>query len=689
MSRPADLNPPQLQAVRTVDGPLLVLAGAGTGKTRVITHRIAHLLRHGIAPESILAVTFTNKAAREMRERVAALVQPGIARRLTLGTFHAFCARVLRAHISRLGYSPRFEIAAESYQSGLVKMLVGELGYAGVEGIDADAIRARISLAKNALQEPADILAAAADRRDEALGRVYELYQLRMKNMDLLDFDDLLVLVLRLWQKHPDILEQHRERWRYLLVDEYQDTNRVQFQIVATLAGPRANLCVVGDDDQSIYGWRGASMENILHFGEHFPGATVIRLEQNYRSTSTILEAANGLIAHNPARHPKTLWSALGRGELLREVRLHDEEEEAKIVGEIVRDLQLGERRPYEDCAVLYRSNHQSRAFEQSLRQQRVPYTLVGARSFYERKEILDAVSLIQCAWNPRDDLALLRVLNVPPRGLGDKAVERLRDLQRVTGMPFRDLLADNHFLKDLPEGARQAVRQFQGCLADYQARFHAGGAGLADAVGAFLRDVGYRDGLGRMYKPREDALNRLENVNEFLNAVAEFERSRGGEHPTLGDFLERFLLMDDNDRDEQSDSRERGVSLMTVHAAKGLEFPVVIVAGMEHGLFPHQQALEELRLDEERRLFYVAVTRARERLYLTHAEQRRHRGAPQRRRPSSFLAELPAELVSQHTAADLFTPASREEAAGHIAAMRAMFAKPPAPGTPPPAAAS
>lgn len=665
------LNPQQLEAVRTLDGPLLVLAGAGTGKTRVITCRIAQLIHEGTAPENILAVTFTNKAAREMRERVAGLLDPIVARKVTIGTFHAFCARLLRRHIQRLGYSQRFAISSSSYQLGLIRSLMSELGYSG-EGHDPQAVQARISLAKNALLTPADLGESATLPQERETAAVYALYETRMRNMDMLDFDDLLVLVLRLWTRFPEVLKEHQQQYRYLLVDEYQDTNIVQFRLVASLAGKSANLCVVGDDDQSIYGWRGATLDNILHFDEHFPKAKVIRLEQNYRSTEIILEAANSIIRQNPNRHKKRLWSRLGRGGKLYAVRTHDEEEEAGTVANLVRELHQTEGRPYADFAVLYRSNHQSRLFEEKFREARLPYTIVGSHSFYERKEILDAISLLQSVWNPKDDLALLRILNVPPRGLGDKSIERLRDLKRITSLPLQQLLIDDLFLEELPGASSGNVRRFADCLQRHRAAFLQSG-GLAGRIEAFLHECGYLDGLAKMYKPREDALNRLENLHEFINAAADLE-NRLGADVSLGDFLERFALMDDNDRREKGSGDEDGVVLTTVHAAKGLEFPVVIIVGMEHGLFPHQQAVEEQRLDEERRLFYVAVTRARQALYLTHSEQRKVRGTPQRRRPSAFLEELPAELLEERTADNLFTPATQEAAAGFLARMKAEF---------------
>ncbi|MFA4945551.1 MAG: UvrD-helicase domain-containing protein [Lentisphaeria bacterium] len=657
----AGLNPQQREAATHLHGPLLILAGAGTGKTSVITRRAAHLLAHGVPPEAILMVTFTNKAAREMRERIAALIGAEPARQLTVATFHGFGSRLLRGGgAARLGYSPRFGLATPSYQAGLVKTLMGEAGAVG-EGFDPERFLAAISRAKNALLTPDAMRDQARAPLELKIAAVYAEYQKRLRQMDLMDFDDLLVLILRLWENCPDLLQAHRARYRYLMVDEYQDTNPVQFQIVATLAGTAANLAVVGDDDQSIYGWRGADITNILSFTTHFPAAKVIRLEQNYRSTGAILQAANAVIARNPKRHGKTLWSAQPAGEKITILRVPDDTAEGRIVAEILRDRQAAARRPWTDFAILYRSNHQSRGFEEALRQRQIPYTLVGGRSFFERKEILDGLAMIQAALNPRDDLALLRILNVPPRGIGDKTLETLRQLQQLaTGAPLQELLATPEFLAELNPATADQIRRFTATLAHCRGELRQPG-NLARAINALFRDLGYLDGLGRLYKPREDALNRHENLMEFITAAAQFERE-AGPAATADAFLERFALMDGNDREEK-DGQERGVTLMTIHAAKGLEFPEVIVAGLEHNLFPHEMAVKEGNLEEERRLFYVAITRAKERLTLVHCEKRAIRGAPQRRRPSPFLDELPETLVELHTPETVLKPLSREDA--------------------------
>ncbi|MFA5205077.1 MAG: UvrD-helicase domain-containing protein, partial [Lentisphaeria bacterium] len=389
------LNPRQREAVCATAGPVLVLAGAGTGKTRVIAHRAAYLVANGVKPDQILAMTFTNKAAREMRERIAKLARPEAAKAMTIGTFHAFGARLLRQHGGKLGINPAYDIANESYLAGLVRQLLQELGHLG-SGVDPEQYRARLSRIRNTLGTPETARAEAVCPEDGILADLWELYVRRLRQMDLLDFDDLLLLPLELWQRCPDLLDAHRQHYRHLMVDEYQDTNAVQFQIVRALAGSEANLCAVGDDDQSIYGWRGADIANILRFEESFPGAQVIRLEQNYRSTNTILNAANAVIAHNPRRHGKTLWSEHEAGDKILAVQAHDEEAEAKFVADLIQDWRLTRNLRPSDLAVLYRSNHQSRLLEAALRQARLPYVLVGGHSFFERKEILDGISLLQ-----------------------------------------------------------------------------------------------------------------------------------------------------------------------------------------------------------------------------------------------------------------------------------------------------
>ena len=668
------LNPEQREAVQTIEGPLLVLAGAGTGKTRVITTRIAWMIAHGVAPGHILAVTFTNKAAKEMRERIAGLVTAEAAEQITVGTFHSFCIRLLRKHIMRLGYSSQFGIADDTYQSDLLRTVLAELKIGG-EGCNPPLWQSLISKAKGERVGPDGFADWYGGPRARDIADAYELYQRRLKQMSLVDFDDILGLVLELWDRHPDVLEAHRHQYQYLLVDEYQDTNGIQFQLVATLAAPRNHLCVVGDDDQSIYAWRGADVTNILSFAEHFPGAKSIRLEQNYRSTGNILEAANHVIACNSARHPKRLWTPEGAGEKLMVIRCQTAEAEADFTVSYIKNRLKQFNNDYGQFAILFRSNHQSRLLEQAFRKGRIPYSLIGTSSFFKRKEIQDVLSMLQLITNPHDDLSLLRIVNVPPRGVGDKSIERLHQFRQATGIPMRQLIANGDFLDDLPARTAESLRGFTAILESFAGRF-AKGASLTDTVRDLIQETGYRDAMPQMYTPREDALRRIENIDEFLSYISDFEAKRRG--ASLKELLDAFTLMDASDRDEEGHEELQGkVSLITVHSSKGLEFPAVVIVGMEHDIFPNQRAVDENMTEEERRLFYVAVTRARKECVLTYSDLRKVRGHLTRRRPSHFLDELPDHLCQCASPEKAFAAATPAELADIFAAARARLNNP------------
>ena len=664
----ATLNPSQQAAVDCLEGPLLMLAGAGTGKTRVIIHRIANLIRHDVAPEAILAVTFTNKAAKEMRERVAGLLSPAVAEKLTVSTFHAFCVRVLRRHIHLLGYNRNFTIATEGYQKGLIREIATQLNLVR-EGCSPNLWLALISRAKAALEGPDDLRQKTLPYADE-LATVYQHYQKRLQQMDLVDFDDLLGLTVRLWTEQPQILTQYQERYRYLMIDEYQDTNAVQLRLMLLLAGKRANICVVGDDDQSIYGWRGADLGNILEFELHFPAAQVIRLEQNYRSSNRILHVANVLISKNKSRRTKNLWSAGGQGEKILAVCCLDEHDEANFVAEYILGKSGGNQ--WQRFAVLVRAGHQTRVLEESFRKRRVPYVLVGANSFYQRKEILDLISFLQLIQNPRDNLALLRIVNVPPRGAGEITVDKLRELGQISGAPLSELLSHDALRQTIPAESARNLADFQKQL-DAARRDFATPGELFNKTDKFLKAIRYIEGLAQMYKPREDALQRRDNVNEFLTSMAEYdERNPSG---TLGEYLETFALQDAGDRREKDrNTGDNAVTLMTIHAAKGLEYPVVFLVGMEQGLFPNQLALDEGNEEEERRLCYVAITRARQELVLSYAERRRVTNRVVAKRPSQFLDELPAEDLVFTTPKLAIEPASDTDIRKYLAQMRAQF---------------
>ena len=654
------LNPEQLEAVRTTEGPVLVLAGAGTGKTRVITARIAYMIEQGIAPASILGVTFTNKAAKEMRERIRKIVPAEAAAAVTLGTFHSFCARVLRRDIRYAGnYDSNYSIADTSDQTSIARQAAAELGYAKEEIPTAEAVNF-IGHCKNRMWTPEDALNDAAENRpaNQVLAEVYERYQKLLELQNMVDFDDMLLLTVRILEEHPDVLKRYRETYKYLLVDEYQDTNAAQFRLIQLLAGERKNLCVVGDDDQSIYAWRGADVSNILDFPRYFPGTKEVKLEQNYRSTNNILATANAVIAPNSARYCKNLWSSKGQGEIIRIIRLDNGDAEAKFVVNAIFDLKAANPDyNYSDFAILYRSNYLSRAFEMAFRNVGIRPKIIGGQEFFQRKEVKDAAAYLKLILNPRDDQSLLRIISLPPRGIGDKAILSLRNLRHVTGIPLSELLDHPDYLKTVSSTAAAGARGLAAALKNAKALFAEPGD-LYFKAQQLLRETGYIDGLQRIYKDIKEAESRRENVFEFLNYIGKFESEKQGQCH-LADFLESYSLMDDNDRTEDDDDRDAPI-MTTVHASKGLEFPVVFVVGMEQNLFPHERSLAEGSEEEERRLFYVAVTRAREQLFLTCARERYKFKEYVRQIPSHFLKDVP-EDISENRVGDSFLKVADE----------------------------
>lgn len=648
------LNPEQLEAVRTTEGPVLVLAGAGTGKTRVITARIAYMIEQGIDPASILGVTFTNKAAKEMRERIRKIVPAEAAAAVTLGTFHSFCARVLRRDIRYAGnYDSNYSIADTADQTSIARQAAAELGYAKDEIPTAEVVNF-IGHCKNRMWTPEDALNDAAENRpaNQVLAEVYERYQKLLELQNMVDFDDMLLLTVRILEEHPDVLKRYRETYKYLLVDEYQDTNAAQFRLIQLLAGERKNLCVVGDDDQSIYAWRGADVSNILDFPRYFPGTKEIKLEQNYRSTNNILATANAVIAPNSARYSKNLWSSKGQGEIIRIMRLDNGDAEARFVVNAIFDLKASNPDyNYSDFAILYRSNYLSRAFEMAFRNVGIRPKIIGGQEFFQRKEVKDAAAYLKLVQNPRDDQSLLRIISLPPRGIGDKAILSLRNLRHVSGIPLAELLDHPDYLKTISSTAAAGARGLAAALKNAKALFAEPGDLYSKAY-QLLKETGYIDGLQRIYKDIKEAETRRENVFEFLNYIGKFENEKTG--PCyLADFLESYSLMDDNDRTEDDDDRDAPI-MTTVHASKGLEFPVVFVVGMEQNLFPHERSLAEGSEEEERRLFYVAVTRAREQLFLTCAGERYKFKEYVRQIPSHFLKDVP-EDISENLLGDQF----------------------------------
>jgi DNA helicase-2/ATP-dependent DNA helicase PcrA len=628
------LNPAQREAVETLEGPLLVLAGAGTGKTRVITTRIAYLMARGVAPSNILAVTFTNKAAGEMKERVKALAGER-ARKLTIGTFHAFCVRLLRAHGEVLGLSRSFTICDSSDQLSAVKSVMRELRVHETT-MHPSAVLARLSLAKNRMETPSSFLEAATSTRDELVAAVWERYQQHLTRSRALDFDDLLLEAVRLLKEHPKVREFCRKTYRYILVDEYQDTNHPQYEIVRELAAEHRNVCVVGDDDQSIYGFRGADIQKILGFHRDFKGAKVVRLETNYRSTRPILEAANAVIRHNSARHEKSLVSAVGEGAPVRLTRLADETIEAQfVVEEILKLVRRGDAR-LSDVAVLVRTQVQPRPFEAELRARGIPYVLVGGMSFFDRKEVRDVVAFLKVALNPDDESAFLRVVNTPPRGIGKTTLDRVLAFATAEGISASRGFERAGEIEGVSEDAVEAYQEFRDRIARV-ATEHAT-HDLVARLGSLLEAVEYKNEVRRLYSDPMTRDARWAGVEEMLNFAENYTRRTSS--PTLAGFLEELAL---TSGDEPSDRESSGeaVTLMTLHAAKGLEFPHVFLVGMEEGLLPHARAVLDGGCEEERRLAYVGITRAMRTLTLSFVSERAKYGKRIAAMPSRFVFEM------------------------------------------------
>ena len=636
------LNEQQREAVYCTDGPLLILAGAGSGKTRVLTHRIAYLIEEkGVNPWNILAITFTNKAAGEMRERVDNLVGFG-SESIWVSTFHSTCVRILRRHIDRLGYDTNFTIYDTDDQKTLMKD-VCKLVEIDTKVYKERNLLAAISSAKNEMisaQEYA--LNAQGDFGKEKIAKVYQEYEKQMHANNALDFDDLLVKTVQLFETQPDVLENYQERFRYIMVDEYQDTNTVQFQLVSLLAGKYRDLCVVGDDDQSIYKFRGANIKNILNFEQEFPDATVIKLEQNYRSTGNILDAANAVISNNVGRKDKQLWTDNGEGEKIKFCQFDTGYDEAEyIADDIEREVRNGAS--YNDHAILYRTNAQSRLFEERFVAQNIPYKIVGGVNFYARREIKDVLAYLKTIDNGKDDLAVRRIINVPKRGIGLTTINRIQESAASRGIGFYDALLG----LDLIPGVARGAAKLEGFVALIE--YFKGVAetlSLSDLLQEVIDKTGYIESLEA--EGKEESETRIENIDELRSKVAVYEESRldQDEKPTLSGFLEEVALVADIDSlDEEQDY----VVLMTLHSAKGLEFPHVYLAGMEDGLFPSYMTVtsdDREDMEEERRLCYVGITRAEQKLTMTSAMRRMVRGETQYNKVSRFMKEIPLELL-------------------------------------------
>ena len=633
------LNPMQKEAVLHTEGPLLILAGAGSGKTRVLTHRIAYLIEEKeVNPWNILAITFTNKAAGEMRERVDSLVGFG-AESIWVSTFHSTCVRILRRYIEHLGYTTSFSIYDSDDQKTLMKQVFKTLD------IDTKQYKERsvlgiISSAKDKLISPEEfLLNAGQDFRQKKVGEIYREYQNQLKKNNALDFDDLIVKTVELFQNDSQILDYYQERFRYIMVDEYQDTNTAQFKLISLLASKYGNLCVVGDDDQSIYRFRGADIENILSFEQTFPGARVIKLEQNYRSTQNILDAANGVIRHNRGRKEKSLWTANGTGDEILFKQFDDARDEADYIARQIRDSEFS----YQDQAVLYRTNAQSRLLEERCIFYNVPYRLVGGVNFYQRKEIKDILAYLKTVANGVDDLSVLRIINVPKRGIGATSMGRVTMFASEHGMSLYSALREARMVPGLGK-AVEKIGRFISQMECFRAMAQSEEYTIQDLSEAILEETGYEEELKA--EGEIEAETRMENIQELINKAAAYEED--SQHPSLDEFLEQVALVADIDNVDSSEDR---VTLMTLHSAKGLEFPKVYLAGMEDGLFPGMMAVssdDPTDMEEERRLCYVGITRAKKELVITAARKRMTHGETRYCKPSRFVEEIPAELLKE-----------------------------------------
>ncbi len=628
------LNPQQRKAAETLSGPVLILAGAGSGKTRALTYRVANLISTGIDPWRILAITFTNKAAREMRERIVQLTGDK-AEDVWVSTFHAMCAKILRRDIEKLGYTRSFSIYDDDDQKSVLKNALKALDI-DEKAVNLREVKGKIGDAKNNLLTPDEwFQQSARDYKSQQIHDIFIEYEKRLRAANALDFDDLLMKTLELFADHPPVLQSYQQRFSHVLVDEYQDTNLAQYQLVKLITQKTHNLCVVGDDDQSIYSWRGADLRNILEFEQDYPEATVIKLEQNYRSTSNILDAANQVIRNNQERKAKTLWTDAPAGELISMFCAGDEREEAAWICDRIQQLELsGEK--YDDIAVLYRTNAQSRVIEEMLMRAGIPYRVYGGLRFYDRKEIKDVIAYLRCVVNPADDISLRRIINQPKRSIGESTIQELLTFASQQNMPLYSALMD--VPETLSARPRKCVREFGELLSDLVAMRET--TGLFEFVSLLIEKTGLRSQYENDLS--DEAKSRLENMDEFLGAVKEYELA--ADEPTLDSYLENVALITDLDQSEVS---AKHITLMTVHSAKGLEFHTVFIAGMEEGVFPsNRSVMEDDRLEEERRLCYVAITRAREHLYISYASQRMLYNQLNMNAPSRFLNEIPKHLV-------------------------------------------
>ena len=653
----SSLNPAQSDAVNALDGPVLILAGAGTGKTRTVTCRISHMVDRGIPAEEILAVTFTNKAASEMRERVGQMVSKAAAKEITVCTFHSLCVRILRTGIDRLGYKDNFTIYSGNDQTGLIKQIIVRKGGAQ-EKIEPSQVISMISKAKNAGL-------AFSEMEDPFIADVAQAYSNELRAQNAVDFDDLLLLAEQLLREFPDVRDICRKRWTRVTVDEFQDTNGLQMRLLQQLVGEPYHVCVVGDDDQSIYGWRGAEVANILQFEKFFPNPKVIRLEYNYRSSDSIIHTANSLIVHNVGRREKQLRSVKPGGENVRIISMPGDEEEAEFIAHEITDLHRVEKKPLEEIAILFRTNSQCRHLEMALREEQIPYRMIGAQSFYDKREVRDVLAYLQVLANPSADVPLLRIMNAPPRGIGQAAAVILTDSSRERGGSVWESMGAPS--EALSSRASKSVGEFTELILKYRERMTGGLENMGEVLLNLLEEIGYIEWVKRNSKNEQEEDMRRSSIDDVVQQLK--DASKKGLN--LQKFLDKSALARDREDDNDID-KQRGVTLITLHASKGLEYPVVYLVGLEEGILPHKRSIEEGTTDEERRLLYVGITRAQDKLTLTWCSVRTKWGQQHAGEVSKFLMELDDKYVEHMDYDDIMgEEASEEDLSNFFANMR------------------
>ncbi len=630
-----DLNPEQREAVKHRDGPMLILAGAGSGKTRVIVNRIAYLIEQGVNPEHILAVSFTNRAVREMEERVADMVNNRkVAKKLTLSTFHSLGVRILRTDIDLLNYPRQFTIYDPSDQLALIKRVMREKRI-DEKRFDPKYFQAEIAKAKNEGQEPKDI-------RDIMLREIFLAYDDALRTCGAVDFDDLIRLPCLLLKNHDSVRQRWSGRFRQIMIDEYQDTNGVQLQMVRELASIHGNLCVVGDDDQSIYGWRGSDVENIRQFDKHFPGTRVVKLTQNYRCSGNILDAANKVIEQGVGRYHKRLWTEQDNGALVGMAVLADEEGEARFVVDHLQTTHFEEKRKWSEFSIMYRTNAQSRALEELLRNERIPYKMIGGTKFFDRKEIRDLIAYLKVVNQPKDEISLRRIINYPPRGIGTATIDKLSAFAKQRRSTLYDACLHIDDCSTVGKAQRNAINDFTEMIENLKGKVEEGRS-LALIAEMLISAVKFQHALFKEYSEVKEAKKRVDNVDALVNSMIQYEGK--ADKPSLSDYLDRVSLEPSGDNSEEED--EDAVMLITLHGAKGLEYPIVYLVGMEEGFLPYFRIYEsDTDIEEERRLCYVGITRAKQKLILSRALQRRRFGRMEDREPSRFLADIPPKLL-------------------------------------------